>query len=54
MANRRIADEALTCFVLWCRQNPAHIVTNPEVARKVLASYTKARPPATTEEPGDG
>jgi len=45
-AQRRITDEALVCFVLWCRQNPESVATNPEVARKVLAAYTKVRPTA--------
>lgn len=44
MARRQIADEALTCFALWARSNPAHVVTDPAVARRVFDAYRKMRP----------
>ena len=41
-APQPITDEALVCFVRWCRLNSEHIVTNPVIARRVLEAYRRA------------
>lgn len=41
---RKMTDEALVCFVLWCRANEARIVFNPAIARRVMDAYRRIPP----------
>lgn len=45
---RPISDEALICFVKWCRLNDPRIVLDPAIARRVLEAYRRvsAKEPA--------
>jgi hypothetical protein len=39
MAEKKITDEALVAFALWCRMNEYFLVSNPVVARRVFNAY---------------
>jgi hypothetical protein len=47
-----MTDEALVCFVQWCRWNDRDLVENPEVARRVFNAY--AAIPPYDAPPNDG
>ena len=39
-------DRALDCFIAWCRLNPANIVRNPIVSRRVHDAYMNLGEPS--------
>jgi hypothetical protein len=45
MAEKKITDEALVAFALWCRINEYRLVTDPEISRRVFNAY-RLLPPA--------
>lgn len=40
-----IDDDALACFVRWCRTNGPVITADVRIARRVLSAYTQAGKP---------
>lgn len=51
---RPISDEALICFVRWCRLNDWRIVSDPTFARRVLEAYRRAGQAEPSKAGGHG